>query len=268
MTQAKRPRMVDEGAIDAAIDPARFRRKVFVRWAKTPYALAPTAAGAALLAAGVAGAVVLAPATAALTAFAGVCGLLAGGGAYATKWLLGADAMAKKAALELAAEQRQARDDAVAALLKRLLRDDDPRTQALLRRLRDLHHRVADPNSPDRLDAPANVVDKVRQVYESCLSALARTANLVDTATRLTTDAGRRQAMATREALVQEVGRATADLDRVVGQVEALVVAGGTGGTAELSAMREELNRSLDVARRVEERVGNIERGMPDELTE
>ena len=248
------------GRIDTAIDPARFRRKVFTKWATTPWAVAPLAVGAGLL-----GVAAFVPA-AALTAFAGVCGLLAGGGAYATKWILGADRMARQAAEELAGEERGRREADVLALLKRLMHDGDPRTQDLLRRLRDLHGRIADPSSRDRLDAPANVVEKVRMVYDSCLSTLARTADLVDSARRLTTDSARRQVMASREAMVQEVAHAADDLDGVIGQVEALRVGGA--GAGDLARMRDELNRSLDVARRVEERVGRIERGMPDEVAE
>ena len=250
----------DDNRIDVAIEPSKFRRKVFAKWAKTPWALAPAAVGVGLL-----GAAAFVPA-AAVTAFAGVCGLLAGGGAYATRWIFGADRMARQAALELADEQRQVREDQVQALLRRLLHDDDPRTQQLLRRLRDLHDRLADPSARDRLAAPANVVEKVKLVYDSCLSTLARTADLADSAKRLTTDAARRQVRATRESLVQEVAKAAADLDRVVGQVEAMHVAGAGGG--DLAAMREDLNRSLDIARRVEERVGRIERGLPDDVAE
>ena len=246
--------------IDTAIEPGRFRRKVFARWARTPYALVPAAAGAALL-----GAAAFVPATA-VTAFAGVCGLLVGGGAYATRWIFGADDLARRAAEEMAEEERRLREGEVDRLLKRLLKDDDPRTQRLLRRLRDLHARIADPSTRDRIDAPANVVERVRATYDACLTTLARTADLIDSANRLTTSGARRQVMASREALVQEVSQAADDLERVVGQVEAMGVLGGDA--SELARMREELNRSLEVARRVEERVGRIERGLPDRVAE
>jgi hypothetical protein len=216
------------------MDRQRVRKKVLLDLVAAPVTVIPAALGASLLA--VAWAV---DQHGAALAFLGMSGILAALGTLATRWVFGAERMVERA-------MRSA--------------DDDPRPETWLGELRSIYDGfVQDAAWREGLSelSAAEVAGKVENLFQGCIISLQRSADLMDTAGRMATRKGRRSVLEARERLLEEVRRSVAQVARSIDDVRSLRLAGDED--KRLARIREELDESLEVARRVEDRLHTLE---------
>jgi hypothetical protein len=247
------------------MDRARFRNKVLLDLVSAPWTLIPAALGASclLLAWAVSGA-------AHLLAFVGVAGLLIGLGSLVTRWIFRAGEIARRAFEELEGEAFKQQDAMLDDLDRRLQSDSDPRTEESLRELRLLYERFRQGGDWTReVDGKAafDIANKVEELFRGCVRSLERSLELWESAQEMHTDEVRRKILGSREEILAEVGESSRHLARTLDGVHALALekreasAAGVLGRSRrqrrenLAQIRSELDESLAVARRVEERM-------------
>ena len=225
----------------------------------SPWVVLPTAAGLTALlvawGANLGGAVL---------SFLGVASLLAGAGALVTRWVVGHDAIAKRAFEEIQDEAERHRREALDTLSARLEGDNDPRTGQCLGALRELDQRLSallDSGAGGRR-APDEIAALARKLMRSSIMSLERSLQLWQTAHNMVTEQARKPILESREQLLDEVNQSITQLAQVLDQVQTLGLDSDPG--RQLAAVRRELDESLSVAKRVEERIHSLEKDLDD----
>lgn len=233
------------------LDRKRLRQKIMLSLLSSPWTLVPLLGGATVLAAG--WAVGISPDTA---AFSGLAAILAGAGVFLTRLLVGGEAVAQKALEELQreaqAESRRRLDD----LDHRLMADGDPRTEQALRNLRTLVDAFKQGGGwSDTMNAAStfDIVSGVDDLFGACVRSLERTLELWETASGVTVADARQALLDRREKIITEVQASIVQLGRILAGIQGLE--GGSASTAELGRLRGELEQSLAIARRVDEKM-------------
>ena len=203
-----------------------------------------------------------------LLAFLGVGGLLAGLGAMVTRWILKGDEIHKEAFEELQKEAFQKQAEVLDDLDRRLQRDDDPRTERTLRELRDLYEEFKkDMRWAAGLDTRATfeIVSKVERLFKECVKSLRRSVELWQTSEKMRTLAVKKTVLESRGELLEEIWHSLEQLKKTVDGVHLLHLQ--KSDKTRHAEMRQELDASLEVARRVEERMRDLESNIGDSLT-
>ncbi len=238
-------------------DPKRFRRRVLYRLANSPITLVPFAGGVAALVVG--GIVLGSP----LAAFGGVVGMLAGVGALATRFIMGNDKVAQLALEDLETQDARRREQELDRLERDLRRDGDPRTEQLLRDLRQLVRPFVGTQGGDvplLEGTPAalsfDIGARAHDLFLECTRLLRQSLELWRTAQGVGTQAAAQPILDRREALVQRVREGVEQLGRSLATLQTL--GAGPEGEDELERVRRELDESLDIARRVDEEMRSL----------
>ena len=236
-------------------DRAKIRRKVLTSLFAAPSVLLPVTLGVTgVLASWAAG--IGEP----WLPFAGGLFVLAGIGALATRAIFGMDEVARRAAAELRREAEESWASQLDDLDRRLESDGDERTEALFRELRALHRTIHEQGLTRRLD-PASRMDiaiKMGELYEGSIRALEKSLSLWEAAQELPEGGGRRALLEQREAQIREVGRCVGVLQELCRMDGGKAAPDAPDG--ELARIRAELNHSLEVAKRVEDRMESLEK--------
>jgi len=245
------------------MDRATIRRKVLTSLLAAPSFLLPVTVGAtALLASWATG--IGEP----WLPFAGALAALAGVGALATRAIFGMEEVGQRAADEVHRETQETWTLRLDDLDRRLESDGDPRTEALLREVRGLNRTIREQGLSKRFD-PASRVDitvKMGELYDGCIRALEKSLSLWHSAQELPAGKGRRALLEQREAQIEEVGRSVGVLQELC-RMDVGATSPDTP-EGELARIRAELNHSLEVARRVEDRMESLEKdihGTPEQ---
>ncbi|MEM8874402.1 MAG: hypothetical protein AAGD32_09090 [Planctomycetota bacterium] len=212
----------------------------------SPWALVPAAIGGSLLAAAVA--VPASIGAGALLAFGGVATLATGAGLTVTRWLANADGYVEKSYEQLTKEAHAEQEKWLDRLDKALRADRDGRTEGLLRRLRAVYTTLRETRG-----VPHEVRAKADELFDGCVQSLVKTLEMVNTARQLRSVGAHRRLLADREEVIGEVAHSVAALERALDDVRT-----SRGDAAGLSKVRAELDATLDIARRVEERVAKM----------
>jgi hypothetical protein len=237
------------------MDPSRFRRKVLVDLIAAPWTLVPAALGASALTV----AWGLDQGTGFL-AFMGVTGLIAAVGAVATQWVLGSDKLMRRAFEALQAEDARKQEESLDRLDRRLQGDDDPRPEQCLRDLRQLYQGFKrDTAWTGRIGerSAVEIANKVEKLFQACIISLERSQELMESAARMKTPAARKTSLESRERLLDEVRASVEQLAHTIDGVQSLAME--KSKEQDLALVRQELDESLEVARRVEERMQTLE---------
>jgi len=235
------------------------RRKITFDLLAHPVSLLPATGGAtALLAAWVLGSPVL--------FFAGGVGLLLGAGALVTRWLFGLDRISKKAMDEIQREARTQWDARLDRLAERLAEDRDPRTETLLAEMRELSEAIREKGVSPHLNRRSRIEIALQmdELFRECVGALEESLELWEGAREVASESRRGALLEQREAQIAEVAECVAVLERV--HSAGLEDGGARGNERGLARAREELRASLEVARRVEQRMKTMEKGMRAEV--
>ena len=208
--------------------------------------------------------------SAGLFIFGGIAGVLIAGGSFLSKLLLSGKSTAQKVLTELEQEQHHAHQRELDQL-ERVLTDSDrdPRPEEALRDLRAL---VATFEGMEKGTESAQwsiMVDvrlQVESLFSHSVRLLEQTHRLWETAEKLSTDVAKQPVLEQREQIIHEIQCCVKQLShslvslQKLGQVEA--------STQDLQKMRQDLDASLEVARKVEARMKNWPQGGAQDLLE
>lgn len=161
--------------------------------------------------------------------------------------------------LALAAKQqsdRQAKDALLDDLAKQLRTDRDPRTKdslSLLRSLRDEFEQLAD--RPGFQLRSARFREQIGQVLDAATEQLRESFRLFERSEAIVGDT-RKQVLDQREKIVQDVVATVQRVQSIVDQFRGITK---EDQEQDLQSLQEELDVSLEVARRTEERMRELE---------
>lgn len=154
-------------------------------------------------------------------------------------------------------------------LLRRELRTDrDPRTTQMARRLQELYERMLQlspvySRHPSSLRPIAQeILDHAAELYNSCLDLLQKSLHLWRTARQLSTDTARNQMLESRENLIQEIEASIQNLESTLDTLQTSQLQHRELESTENARLRDELRQGLDVAREVQRRMDDLERGI------
>ena len=182
----------------------------------------------------------------------GLVGVLGGVGFLATRLIFGLEKITENAFQYLNEQKREAQDQALDALETRLRGDDDPRTQTYLRNLRELYSNFQAELRDGRVAGIAGtVLEQVEKLFQAAVKHLEHSYHLWMTAGRMSGDA-RQALLDERERVVQEVQETVEHLSKAIEQFHSFRV---KASEAELVKLREELDETMQVARRAEARL-------------
>lgn len=193
-------------------------------------------------------------------AFLGLAGVLASAGSLATQFLLRSDHLTRRAFESLEAEAAAEKERKLDELHGRLEQDKDPRDEKLLMQLREVYRRFrGDTGWVTRISqqSAVEITNKVEKLFSGCIITLERSLDLAGAAGKMTTKDGRRTTLDARERLLEEVAQSIRQMAQAIDGVLAMGIQ--EQSTADLARIRQELDESLSVARRVEERMQTIE---------
>ncbi len=238
------------------MDGSRFRKKVLLDLVTHALVLVPGVFGLSCL--------VLSWALArgvGMLSFLGVAGLLASVGALASRWILKSDDIIKKTFEDLQAEALREQDKALDELDRKLRKDRDSRTQASLRELREIYEEFKHQGAwASNLGAKQafDLANKVEELFRGSIRALERSLELWEASRRMRTKESKQRVLRRRDEIVEDVQESVHQLAHTIDGVQTLAL-GGQRTSEDLSRVRAELDESLAVARRVEERMQSID---------
>jgi len=237
------------------MNEGQIRRKVFLRLLGHPVVLAPLVLGVSACTA-----VWAFNWPPGLGWFATAAGALASVGAYITRLVLDNGKTAQSVIAEIEQRDHQAGQAALDDLDRRLVAaDTDPRPETALRDLRALVRAVDDyAGSTEGLHAPAviDVRSRVQQIFESSVRSLEQTLQLGDTAKILHLPEARKPLLEQREKIIADIQAGVKQLGGTLAALQRLAT--GTQSSRELSRLRDELDQSLEIASRVEDRLNSL----------
>jgi hypothetical protein len=237
------------------MNPGELKKRVWLNLLGHPLTLGPALAGLSALLVAWGGEM----GTGWLT-FLGMSGVLASAGSLATQYLLRSDQLVRRAYESLEAEAAAAKERELDELYRRLKQDKDSRDEKLLRQLREVYQRFrGDTTWVTRISqqSAVEITNKVEKLFSGCIITLQRSLELADAARKMTTKDGRRSTEEARERLLEEVAQSVRQMAQTIDGVLAMGIQ--EQSTADLARIRQELDESLNVARRVEERMQTIE---------
>ncbi len=236
------------------MDRSGLRKKVLINLVSAPWTLIPTVGGLSMM--------MLSGMIGHGTEYwllGGIAGVLAGIGSLATRWIWNADAITKESFEALQAEARQHEEENLNALQGRLQKDHDPRTEELLTSLRSLYKQFREGGGwSAKMDRRtiAEIGPRVETLFRGCVRSLERSLEFWETAQKMATKDARRTILNAREHLLDEIGQSIQQLAKTIDEMQAHAV---QGTDQDLGQIRRELDESLAVARRVEERMSALD---------
>ena len=238
------------------IDEQQIRKQVLVRHLGSPLVLAPLLFGVTSLTAAWA----FDWKMAGIAAFTGIAGILASGGIFLTRLILGGQETATTVITEFEKEVLSKREKELDQLERELeTSDNDPRPEKAFRDLRSLvevlKESAFDPKN-HQISTMVEIHAKVTDLFEHCVELLEQTIQLWKTASKLNTEAAKKPILDQREAIIKDIQQSVQQVSNTLIGLKQLN--SSESSTAKLKQMRTELDQSLQVARNVEERVTRL----------
>ncbi len=192
-------------------------------------------------------------------ALVGLVGLLASAGTFLTKFILGRDDRVRQ--LVEASRDKAKRDKrkALDHFQHRLTMDGDERTETAMQDLRSLRQafRELDKIAPDLNRAMIeDIQQRSEELFQQCVSSLEKTLQLWKTAESLTSEIARKPILEQREKRVGDVVQTVGHMSRTLAAVQGIT--DRSDGDARLHRLRGELDQSLEVAKKVEQRIDSL----------
>ena len=189
----------------------------------------------------------------------GLVGLLASAGTFLTKFILGRDDRVRQ--LVEASRDKAKRDKrkALDHFHHRLTMDGDERTETAMQDLRSLRQafRELDKIAPDLNRAMIeDIQQRSEELFQQCVSSLEKTLQLWKTAEKLASEIARKPILEQREKLVGDVVQTVGHMSRTLAAVQGIT--DRSDGDARLHRLRGELDQSLEVAKKVEQRIDSL----------
>ena len=184
----------------------------------------------------------------------GLGGILVGLGIQASRLIFGIEDLTEKAHGYLTEKQKQERDEQLDQLAVQLRQDDDPRTEECLLRLRRLYATFGEePPTGNSII----LREKVDKLFHAAIRQLDRSFQLWEKAKRLP-GTTKRPLLEERKKAVDEVVLTVNHLTRTVEQYHAFQI---KDSDDELAKLREELDATIEIARRADDRIDSMNAG-------
>lgn len=187
---------------------------------------------------------------------AALVGILGGVGWMFTRMIFKVEAITERVMQAELDEQFAQEQRELDHLAKQLIRDRDHRTQdylTLLRSVREDFEKTA--HQPDVKFRSAQIREKISRIFVAAVEQLRQSYKLWELSENLVGNA-RDEILGEREEVLGEIGATTQRLRAAVEQFNELVK---TDEKVDLAAMREELEATMRIARRTEERMRELE---------
>jgi hypothetical protein len=194
----------------------------------------------------------------------GMAGLALGVGVATWRWLTGSERLTQEALEQLQSGAEREHRSYLRQLQRRLRKDKDPRTNEVVKQLKALRSRLTRVGLIGRRrisETAAEIRDDARQLYRSCLTSLERTLDHQQAAGEMTTPELRQKLLSAREELISQIGESIVRLGATLDHLQTSALEPGRQ-SEELTRMRRELQTGLEVARRVEQRMDQIDRDL------
>lgn len=222
--------------------------KVMLDLFADPMLLVPAVGGASVL---VAGWVIGSP----LLMFGGLGGVLAAGGVFTTKFLFKLPELTAKAYDYMQEQKQKDRDKELNELDAKLVRDKNPKSQQSLRSLRRVYAALLQDIEAGKLSPDYDVMETIKQLYEGCIDNLKHSYELYEAACMLPVN--RRESLENeRQSLIDDVWET---VEQFEGHVNQIYITPVHRKRTDLAERRRELERSLEIARRTEERLDALD---------
>ena len=189
----------------------------------------------------------------------GLSGVLGSGGMFLTKMILGRDERVKKIIEESRDKAKKDKLKRLDHFHHRLTLDGDSRTEDSMQDLRSLRQafRQLDKIAPDLNRAMIDEIQKrAEELFQQCVRSLEKSLQLWKTADSLSSELAQKPIMEQREKLVGEVVGTVEHMSRTLAAVQGITKK--SDGDARLQTLRGELDQSLEVAKKVEQRVDSL----------
>jgi hypothetical protein len=191
---------------------------------------------------------------------AGLVGVVGGIGWAATRAIFQTESLTAQSMQQMLLEQVQAEEEELDRLDRLLSEDNDPRDQEMLRAFRALRaqfHQIA--GQPGLMARSHDVLSRIEQLFRASVNNLYECYKLWRQSQGLR-PAERNHLMNEREKLLHDIHQSVAQVQHALTEYRDLSKrAVGT----DMSQLREELETSLQVAKRTEERLRELD-GSPD----
>jgi hypothetical protein len=188
----------------------------------------------------------------AMLTMAGLVAILGGVGMLATRLVFGLEKITEDAYVFQNDQQRNEQEAALDALDSRLRSDDDPRTQACLGQLRHLYTSFQEDVQQGKIGgATHRILENVGRLFQVSIQHLEHSFELWQMARRLSGDA-RVSLIGERDEVIQEVEETVEHLAKTISQFHTFKV---KANESELAKLRADLDETIRVAKRTEERI-------------
>lgn len=200
----------------------------------------------------------------------GLVGTLASAGTFLTKFILGRDDRIRKLVEASRSKAKRDKRKALDHFHHRLTVDGDERTETAMQDLRSLRQafRQLDKIAPDLNRVMIeDIQQRSEELFQQCVSSLEKTLQLWKTAESLASTTARKPILEQREKLVGDVVQTVEHMSRTLASVQGIT--SRSDGDARLQHLRGELDQSLEVAKKVEQRIDSmLTRGRVQNLSE
>jgi len=248
---------LERNELKTAIDEKQFKKKYLLKLLASPLCLFPFLVGATDLILLWAFSIWSGAAL-----FAGIAGILGAVGVFLTRLVTNNRTLTKEVLVSIQQDALRERDKNLDALDRRLSADGDPRTESCLRDLRTLAQAFEKGRSwtgalNDR--STIDILSGVDQLFKRSVRSLEKTLELRSTAAQMINKAARKPILQERERIIIEVAKSIQQLGKVLASIKTLELGDGSR-ESELANIRSELDQSMEVAKKVKERMNSLER--------
>ena len=178
------------------------------------------------------------------------------------RWFRGGEKLTEQAWRALQSKEREDHAKYLRELRRELRGDRDPRTSNMLKKLQRVYDRLL-VSDRRQSDEPSEIFAEIRlqsnELYQSCLRMLERSLEIWKVSRDLATESARQQLRDSREQLITEVQRSIYNLEQTLDHIQTFQLKQGSQVEADAARLREELSAGLAVARRVEERMEQLD---------
>lgn len=198
--------------------------------------------------------------------FAGLAGILLGAGIFLNRLVLGDKKISASVLESLQEDEIKRREKALDDLDLRLCNDEDPRDENLLRDLRSLaalFEKGSAWTGTLKDSTTFDILSGVDRMFQECVVHLEKSLELKEKAETMTTNALKKPLLTQREAMLKDINQSIGYLGKILADITALDKGLDESRDSDLTRIRDELDQSLSVARKVNERMG----ALSDELS-
>ena len=191
----------------------------------------------------------------------GIIGIMGGVGHFASRLVLGLESMTQRAYEAILQRDEKELKESLDKLEADLRQDKDDRTVACLKQLRHLNAQFQSARAKNRLIAShPQLISRVEEIFDASVLQLQRSLELYELSQKLTGPA-KKNALAEREQVITDVLETRDHMNAIIEQFHTFTI---RRESSELGRLRSELDETLQVAKRTEERISAITRPNPN----